>query len=223
MTSFKDHKEWIKDNNIHQDLFDEEYDFSYKLINSIQPTSILVVGGYYNLDLFFAVQGLKDNVYVVNVDPCIKGNKVHHFDNIEEVHTKLKEHFNFRGTYIFKKANQRKWDIIWDNGVTLSYANLFKNQTLIYYHYGNPAIILNTLPQLDKHFKIQAFSRSLAYFGNIKENINEALGYDGYQMNIISNPPTNYYITKYSNSRIFWEHNEPRLLPYIGNIKEKEM
>ncbi len=215
----QDHKQWIKDNNIHQELLDHENSFNYRLLKSIQPRSILVLGGYQNLDLFYALQGVKEDCYVINVDSCTPEQRytdIITYPDLQPFHNKLKEHFNFRGTYRhiketidINKAMHREWDIVWDNGFVYENPSLFKDQTIVSYHLGRPTTIFNKLPLIDKHTKIQALSRNLAFFGNIKEHINQALGYDGYETKV--NKQYNNV-----NHQIFWPYYKQRIIPYTS-------
>ena len=217
----QDHKQWIKDNNIHQELQDEENKFNYRLLKSIQPRSILVLGGYQNLDLFYALQGVKEDCYVINVDLCTPDSRrsdIIIYPDLSEFHDKLKEHFNFKGTYIhikeevnLEKAMNRQWDIIWDNCFIFAKPSLFKDQTVVSYHLGRPTTIFNKLSLIDKHTKIQAMSRNLAYFGNIKEHINQALGYNGYETKV-----NNQYNN--TNHQIFWPYYKQRIIPYTTKL-----
>tara|TARA_R110000782_G_scaffold56783_3_gene118891 strand:+ start:3408 stop:3989 length:582 start_codon:yes stop_codon:yes gene_type:complete len=74
-----------------QDLRYKEYELLRQFINQTKPSKICVLGGYTNIDLFYACQD--SHVDIINYDQC------HDTAMMQTAHSKYKRDFDFQGTY----------------------------------------------------------------------------------------------------------------------------
>ena len=223
---FAEHLDWADKNDINvDDRIGRIFDFCLHMINELKPKNILCLGGYTNLDVFFATKDLDYAVDIVNVDPITDPNESTLI--IKQKHKLIQEHFKFKGNYTWikenadlKKVNNRKWDLIWDCGIFMNdqVKLIPKNQTLFYGHYSHPQLLYNELKQIDKITPIQAFSKSIAFYGNIQEHIKKIIWPDDpYRSGI------NVQTSKLrNNSEFFWPYNKKRVILNVASSKSNE-
>lgn len=221
---FVKHLAWADKNNIHVD--DRNgiiFDFCLHMINELKPRNILCLGGYTNLDVFFATKDLDYAVDIINIDPIVDESTL----AIEQKQELIQRHFEFKGNYTWikekadlKKVNNRKWDLIWDCAIFMDdqIKLIPKNQTLFYGHHSHPQLLYNELKQIDKITPIQAFSKSIAFYGNIQEHIKKIIWPNNpYRSGI------NLQTAKLRNkNELFWPYNKKRVIPYVTSSRRNE-
>ena len=223
--SFRKHTVWAKANNVHIDGRELVYDFCLDLINQIKPRNILCLGGYTNLDVFFATKDLDYAVNIINVDPL--NDPTESANHIKKTHQLIQKHFKFKGKYKWiretadlKKVGNRQWDLIWDVGCFEGDKIKFmpKNQTLFFYHYGHPRPLYNELKQIDKITPIQAFAKGMSFHGDIQKNIKKIIWpHNPYRSGIdLQNAKLNHF------NEFFWPYNKRRVIPYVASGKNNE-
>jgi hypothetical protein len=220
------HKAWAWENDVHVDLPDPVFDFCLHLINEIKPKNILCLGGYSNLDVFFATKELDYAVNIINVDPIMDANEP--ILDIKKKHELIQRRFNFKGNYTWIKEyavleDLKKYgqaDIIWDAGCFELDDVKFvpANQTLFYCHYRHPRLMYSELKEIDKITPMQAFSKSIAFYGNIQKHIKKIISPE-----VIYRSAINLQTSKLKNDReFFWPYNKKRVIPYVTSGKPNE-
>lgn len=153
----------------HEDYTLLEYDFYRYFINATKPTEIQCVGGYTNLDIFYASQD--HNCKITNFDPGWPAAM------IKETHKHFKKIFNRSNDYIWirlpiesiEQLNQ-PIDMLTINAKEIELINDINNKKIIPKHlvivHNSKFDLIPALLSLRKHYTWTCMTKSLVFFTN---------------------------------------------------------
>ena len=147
-----------------------EYQFLRRFCELTQPTTITVVGGHTNMDLFYATQDCSPRV--TNWDP---GNSTESSTRAEQ--NRLQEITKFRGEYQWiaqsvadLTAVDMKADLVWLNVIPSDMTRIAQwPESLVFTHDGDLTKV-SLIMQIHKHTPLVALGRMVAVFSRQEHN-----------------------------------------------------
>ena len=161
-------QQFIRDRGVYQDYPLNEYAMLRYFLEQIQPRTIQIVGGFTNLDLFYAGQNLPAECRVTNWDPCVDSTFTGETQaEIRDRHREIQQATGFQAQYEWIPASVARAedlppaDLIWLQGILETAPP--PHAAVIMTHFGRPALA-TPMVEISRHSSIRCMGRKTAVF-----------------------------------------------------------
>ena len=167
---------FITDTKAYQDYSLNEYEMLRYFLEQTQPRTIQIVGGFTNLDLFYAGQNLAADCEVTNWDPCTDNIFSEQTEaEIRERQHQYREATGFRARYQWIPTLKRTEDLPPADLIWLQ-ANCENtpppHDHVIMTHYGRTALATQ-MAEISRHSPIRGIGRRTAVFSRTAVDISQ--------------------------------------------------